>query len=263
MYKLSAGFGQLQGHTAEEEVVSCHDMWRAYHIHTNSSHLEREQRVKRVIEQEEKERLDQSRSLAEEKLGPSRHVHSAPTAQPEAKSDHTPSSSSSPPSRTTPSTIPVFQQDDSDSHSEASKHNFTFTDGTIDPSQIGRRPSHDGVGNPWGLDYDKTTIFGLQPPARSVPYTNYYFVDPGYLNQLSHIDVKYLTEKGCLSLPSDTLLEEFFHQYFSHIHPIIPLLSEAEFWAAEARIPLLLIRAILFIASPVSPSSASILVIHD
>ncbi|KAL6817269.1 hypothetical protein J3E69DRAFT_345034 [Trichoderma sp. SZMC 28015] len=215
-----------------------------------------EQRVKRVIEQEEKERLDQSRSLAEEKMRPSRHIHSAPTASTEVKSDHTPSSSSSPPSRTTPSTIPVFQQDDSDSHTEASKHNFTFTDGTIDPSQIGRRPSLDGVGNPWGLDYDKTTIFGLQPPARSVPYTNYYFVDPGYLNQLSHTDVKYLTEKGCLSLPSDTLLEEFFHQYFSHIHPIIPLLSEAEFWAAEARIPLLLIRAILFISSPyVKPST--------
>ena len=213
--------------------------------------------MKRVIEQEEKERRDQSQVLAEEKLRPSRHIHSVPTAQPEVQSDRTSSTSSSPPSRPTPSTIPVFQQDELDSHNEASKNNFAFNDGTIDPSQIGRRPSHHVGGNPWGLEYDKTTIFGLQPPARSVPYSNYYFVDAGYLNQLSHIDVKYLTEKGCLSLPSDTLLEEFFHQYFSHIHPIIPLLSEAEFWAADARIPLLLIRAILFISSPVSPSISS------
>ncbi|UKZ79822.1 hypothetical protein TrVFT333_007584 [Trichoderma virens FT-333] len=210
----------------------------------------KEQRVKRVIEQEEKERRDQSRLLAEEKLKPSRHIHSAPTAQTEVKSDDTTSSSSSPPSRATASTIPVFQQDDSDSQNGASKHNFPFNDGTIDPSQIGRRPSYDTGASPWGLGYDKTTIFGLQPPTRSVPYSNYNFVDAGYLNQLSHIDVKYLTEKGCLTLPSDSLLEEFFHQYFSHIHPIIPLLSEAEFWAADARIPLLLIRAILFISSP-------------
>ncbi|KAL7942524.1 hypothetical protein V8C42DRAFT_331252 [Trichoderma barbatum] len=212
-----------------------------------------EQRVKRVIEQEEKERRDQSRLLAEEKLRPSAHNHSVPkAAQEEVASDQTSSSSSSssPPSRNTASTIPVFQQDDLESHNEAPKHKFHFTDGTIDPSQIGRRPSHDVGSNPWGLEYDKTTIFGLQPPTRSVPYSNYNFVDAGFLNQLSHTDVKYLTEKGCLSLPSEPLLEEFFHQYFSHIHPIIPLLSEAEFWAVDARIPLLLIRAILFISSP-------------
>lgn len=231
-------------------------------LHTNAS-CAREQRVKRVIEQEEKERRDQTRLLAEEKVKPSSHINSVPKTQTEVKSDQTRavsfSPSSSPPTSIDASTIPVFQQGDSDSHNEALKGPFAFSDGTVDPSRIGRRASHDSSSNPWGRGYDKTTIFGLHPPARSVPYTNYNFVDAGFLNQLSHTDVSYLTEKGCLTLPSETVLEEFFHQYFSHIHPIIPLLSEAEFWAVDARIPLLLIRAILFISSPVSLTTVSFL----
>ncbi|RFU80512.1 n-terminal binuclear zn cluster-containing [Trichoderma arundinaceum] len=211
--------------------------------------MKREQRVKRVLEQEEKERREQARQLDEERVKPSNHSKPRSKAQAEVKSDQTRDTSSSPPIRLNASTIPVFQQDNPNSPDEASKANFIFTDSTIDPGQIGIEVGHDSS-NPWGHDFNKTTIFGLQPPARFVSYSSYNFVDAGFLNQLSHTDVSYLTEKGCLTLPSETALEEFFHQYFAHVHPIIPLLSEAEFWALDARIPLLLVRAILFIASP-------------
>jgi hypothetical protein len=207
--------------------------------------------VKRVLEQEEKEHASQSRQLDAKKAKPSQPIDSRSNSQTEIRSNQERDSSSSPSIKVDPSIIPVFQQEDSDSYDEALNPSLTFTDGTIDPSQI-RRQDGTRSSNPWGQNYDKTTIFGLQPAARFVPYSNYNFVDAGFLNQLSHIDVSYLTEKGCLTLPSETALEEFFHQYFAHIHPIIPLLSEAEFWAADARIPLLLIRAILFISSPVS-----------
>jgi hypothetical protein len=222
-------------------------------MHVTKVTLNREQRVKRVFDQEQKEKLSQSRHIDVDKAKPSQPVY--PNPQPQAAitthQERDSSSSSSPSVKIDPSLTPAFQQEESDFNTESINTNFTFTDGTIDPSRIGQQDGF-GSGNPWGTGYDKTTIFGLQPPARLVPYSNYNFVDAGSLYQLSHIDVAYLTEKGCLTLPAETALEEFFHQYFSHIHPIIPLVSEAEFWAADARIPLLLIRAMLFISSPVS-----------
>lgn len=226
-------------------------------MHVTKVTLDREQRVKRVFDQEAKEKLSQSRHLNVEKAKPSKAVYPNPQPPTATTNDQErDSSSSSSPSVVDPSLTPAFQQEASDFSKEASTANFSFIDGTIDPSRIGQQDDFDFV-NPWGTGYDKTTIFGLQPPARLVPYSNYNFVDAGSLYQLSHIDVAYLTEKGCLNLPAETALEEFFHQYFSHIHPIIPLVSEAEFWAADARIPLLLIRAMLFISSPVSSPMAS------
>ncbi|PTB66842.1 N-terminal binuclear Zn cluster-containing protein [Trichoderma citrinoviride] len=202
-----------------------------------------EQRVKRVLEQEEKERRDRSRQLVEERARASIHISSTAKAHTEVKPDPTRLASSiSPPMTGAASTIPVYDQDNADAHFNAPKLNFVFSDGTIDPSKIEGHPSHDGCSNlnSWAPEFDN--LF--------VPYSSYNFIDAGFLNQLSHADVSYLTEKGCLTLPPEKVLEEFFHQYFSHIHPIIPLLSEAEFWAVDARIPLLLVRAILFIASP-------------
>ncbi|KAL6872907.1 N-terminal binuclear Zn cluster-containing protein [Trichoderma novae-zelandiae] len=201
-----------------------------------------EQRVKRVIEQEERERRDRSRQLVEERAKASIRINSAPNAQAEVKPDPARAASFISPAMTGASTIPVYQRDHTDAHFEAPKLSFGFGDGTIDPSRIEGRPSHDtgSILDSWAPEFGN--LF--------VPYSNYNFIDAGFLNQLSHTDVSYLTEKGCLTLPPEKVLEEFFHQYFSHIHPIIPLLSEAEFWAADARIPLLLVRAILFIASP-------------
>jgi hypothetical protein len=214
--------------------------------------------VKRVYDQEQKEKQSQSRHIDVEKAKPSPAVY--PTPQPETgkqnDQERDSSSSSSPSIKIDPSLTSAFQQETPSFSKEALDSNFSFTDGTIDPSKIGQQDAF-GSSNPWGAGYDKTTIFGLQPPARLVPYSNYNFVDAGSLYQLSHIDVTYLTEKGCLALPAETALEEFFHQYFSHIHPIIPLVSEAEFWAVDARIPLQLIRAILFISSPVSSLAIS------
>ncbi|KAL7809634.1 N-terminal binuclear Zn cluster-containing protein [Trichoderma aethiopicum] len=202
-----------------------------------------EQRVKRVLEQEEKERRDRSRQLVEERAKACTHVHSAAAkVYAEVKPDPTRLASSTSPPMTGASTIPVYQQDNTNAHIKAPRVNFVFSDGTIDPSKIESHPSHDTSDNltSWAPEFG--TLF--------VPYSNYNFIDAGFLNQLSHTDVSYLAEKGCLTLPPEKVLEEFFHQYFAHIHPIIPLLSEAEFWAVDARIPLLLVRAILFIASP-------------
>ncbi|TFB00506.1 hypothetical protein CCMA1212_007793 [Trichoderma ghanense] len=201
-----------------------------------------EQRVKRVLEQEENERKDRSRQLVEDRAKASIPISSAVKAHREVKPDPSRVASSISPPLTAASTIPVYQQDFTDAHIKPPKHNFAFSDGTVDPSKIEGHANHDNGGNPnsWAPEFGNL----------SLPYSSYNFIDAGFLNQLSHTDVSYLAEKGCLTLPPEKVLDEFFHQYFSHIHPIIPLLSEAEFWAVDARIPLLLVRAILFIASP-------------
>lgn len=113
----------------------------------------------------------------------------------------------------------------------------------------------------------------LLPPRRQeakepsfVLFSCYHFVSADVLWGLGQDDSRYLEERGCLYLPEKTALDEFLHHYFLHVHPIIPLINEGDFWAmyharpGEAKwtgsFPLVTLQAMIFVACPVcSPSS--------
>ncbi|KAI0136168.1 hypothetical protein BJ170DRAFT_677048 [Xylariales sp. AK1849] len=96
--------------------------------------------------------------------------------------------------------------------------------------------------------------------GRFVLFAIYPFIDAGTLWQLSPVDISFLDQRGCFHLPAKPTLDEFVKQYFLHVHSIIPLLNEAEFWAmytaemtalpAEHNISLFVFQAMLFISCP-------------
>ncbi|KAF4446838.1 hypothetical protein F53441_9542 [Fusarium austroafricanum] len=45
-------------------------------------------------------------------------------------------------------------------------------------------------------------------------------------------DFNHLNAQGCLRVPSKPILDEFIRHYFLYIHPLLPLLNEADFWNA-------------------------------
>jgi len=69
-------------------------------------------------------------------------------------------------------------------------------------------------------------------------------------------DFNHLNAQGCLRVPSKPILDEFVRHYFLYIHPLLPLINEADFWAAYDPIPnnanpgtpvsMLLLQSIMF-----------------
>ncbi|CAG9975459.1 unnamed protein product [Clonostachys byssicola] len=90
-----------------------------------------------------------------------------------------------------------------------------------------------------------------------VDYTRYSFLIINNLRCLSQEDIAVLQLQGCLQLPNRRITDELIRQYFMHVHPMLPLLSESHFWRVYCRpesefgtesekIPLLLFWAMLF-----------------
>ncbi|CAG7935992.1 unnamed protein product [Penicillium nalgiovense] len=75
-----------------------------------------------------------------------------------------------------------------------------------------------------GLSFDRGISPSLSP---NVPYTEYAFVE--FLSLPSQ-DVAYLSSNDCLTLPGSNALDGFVQGYFKRIHPLVPVLDEAEFW---------------------------------
>lgn len=98
-------------------------------------------------------------------------------------------------------------------------------------------------------------------PAASLPghvsFASYDFLELRGLTTLDGEDLAFLSAKGCLSIPEESVLDEFIRQYFLHVHPSSPVIDEAEFWrvyrnsAAGKKISLFVFQAILFAGSPV------------
>ncbi|KAI1464078.1 fungal-specific transcription factor domain-containing protein [Daldinia caldariorum] len=63
-----------------------------------------------------------------------------------------------------------------------------------------------------------------------ITYSYYPFITIGNLHNIMPQDVNYLESQGCLRVPTRTILDEFVQQYFLHIHPIMPILNEGDFW---------------------------------
>ncbi|KAM5373450.1 hypothetical protein ACJZ2D_006944 [Fusarium nematophilum] len=111
------------------------------------------------------------------------------------------------------------------------------------------------------------------PPCQSkdprdsplVLFSCYHFVSAEVIWSLDQDDSRYLERRGCLHLPAKPALDEFVQQYFLHVHPILPLINEGDFWAmyrsppCEAtnadRLSLVVLQAMIFVACPFVPTS--------
>ncbi|KAL4914851.1 hypothetical protein BDW62DRAFT_213144 [Aspergillus aurantiobrunneus] len=89
-----------------------------------------------------------------------------------------------------------------------------------------------------------------------VGFANYRFLELRGLTTLDREDLAFLASKGCLSVPEESVLDEFVRQYFLQVHPSSPVIDEAEFWrvyrnpAAGKKISVFVFQAILFAGSP-------------
>jgi hypothetical protein len=68
------------------------------------------------------------------------------------------------------------------------------------------------------------------PKCASLSYKEYTFIDSAQLLSLSSEDTVTLDCEGCLDLPDHDATDEFVKHYFKRIHPLVPVLDEAEFW---------------------------------
>ncbi|KAL1864498.1 hypothetical protein VTK73DRAFT_5846 [Phialemonium thermophilum] len=90
-------------------------------------------------------------------------------------------------------------------------------------------------------------------------YSYYPFLRINHLCQVVPQDVNYLESQGCFRVPIKTLLDEFIHQYFRHVHPFLPLIHEGEFCdlyhkgestsPAMEPVSLLVLQSMIFAAS--------------
>jgi hypothetical protein len=63
-------------------------------------------------------------------------------------------------------------------------------------------------------------------------------------------------------VPQRAALDDFLRQYFLHVHPMLPILNEKDFWLSynsvdndvEYEMPMLVLQGILFISSGVRGS---------
>lgn len=154
---------------------------------------------------------------------------------------------------------------------------------TVTGSNGGRPAFHSGdaMAHRILMQYAPTPAPPLQhhPPARTglqwsgeqstrfgadVTYTYYPFIEVNNLSAIPPQDVSYLDLQGCLRVPTKPILDEFVKQFFLHVHPIMPLLNEGDFWEmygsqsqgthVSTRISLLMLHAMLFSVCGVSLS---------
>lgn len=93
-------------------------------------------------------------------------------------------------------------------------------------------------------------------PRATVLYSHLQFLSASNIHMIPSQDVNYLESQGCLHIPARPLLDDFVEQFFLHVHPLIPLVDEGDFWdmysqtsgrpGTDASMSLLLFQAILF-----------------
>ncbi|RTE70049.1 hypothetical protein BHE90_015560 [Fusarium euwallaceae] len=94
-----------------------------------------------------------------------------------------------------------------------------------------------------------------------VVYCSYSFITRADVFYTPVQDIEFLNSEGCFELPAPTILDQFLRQYFTNVHPLLPMLSEQDFWDARSRpdppqskmLSLLLVQAMLFAACSFMP----------
>ncbi|KAJ5601229.1 Transcription factor [Penicillium lagena] len=102
----------------------------------------------------------------------------------------------------------------------------------------------------------KSTDKSEGPRYSNVAYSEYDFIDSYSLSSLPPEDMQFLASKCSLTLPEKDAMDEFVHQYFRHIHPVVPVLDEGEFWRiyegdpGPDRLSIFVFQAVLFASCP-------------
>ncbi|KAI8630122.1 hypothetical protein F5Y19DRAFT_54054 [Xylariaceae sp. FL1651] len=98
-----------------------------------------------------------------------------------------------------------------------------------------------------------------------ITYSYYPFLSVSNFHNILPQDVNYLESQGCLRVPTRAILDEFVQQYFLHVHPLLPLINEGDFWemychqgseGPTEKISLLVFQAILFSCCNFVPKSS-------
>ncbi|KAL5339939.1 hypothetical protein BJX70DRAFT_387586 [Aspergillus crustosus] len=103
---------------------------------------------------------------------------------------------------------------------------------------------------------DVNTGFSSCTLPGHVSFAAFPFLELRGLTTLEREDLAFLSAKGCLSVPEESVLDEFVRQYFLHVHPSSPVVDEAEFWRAYRnpnsgnKISLFVFQAVMFAGSP-------------
>ncbi|EXA32093.1 hypothetical protein FOVG_16670 [Fusarium oxysporum f. sp. pisi HDV247] len=100
----------------------------------------------------------------------------------------------------------------------------------------------------------------LSTSTSYVAYSDYRFLTIGNLSWIPSRSLRFLEDQGCFNVPSRPILDQFIQQYFLHMHPLLPLFNEGDFWDTyddlspgqrkpADMIPLHVFQAILFACS--------------
>jgi hypothetical protein len=74
-------------------------------------------------------------------------------------------------------------------------------------------------------------IFGAeQTQNMPIVYSRHALVKPDDYSQNPQQDIEFLKAQGSFQIPVAPALDEFMRQYFSHVHPHLPLIDESAFW---------------------------------
>ncbi|KAF5676191.1 cutinase transcription factor 1 beta [Fusarium heterosporum] len=88
-------------------------------------------------------------------------------------------------------------------------------------------------------------------------HPDYAFLQVPDTKDLLPQDTAFLVSQGCFIVPQRAALDDFLRQYFLHVHPMLPILNEKDFWLSynsvdsdvEYQMPMLVLQGLLFISS--------------
>lgn len=76
-------------------------------------------------------------------------------------------------------------------------------------------------------------------------------------------DLQFLVNESCFLTPRRDLLDALVREYFLNVHPLLPILNEADFWAAyhstgresdsQGSLSIMVLQAIMFSSCDVRP----------
>lgn len=122
--------------------------------------------------------------------------------------------------------------------------------GTMDLSNPTSIPVPGGPPPPFLGPQDTATA------VKSTCHPTYSFLRTPDLQGILSQDLSFLISQGCFMVPQRSALDEFMEQYFRHVHPMLPLLNEADVWRSyklqgrgfseEDKISILVLQGILF-----------------
>ncbi|CAG8137722.1 unnamed protein product [Penicillium olsonii] len=144
-----------------------------------------------------------------------------------------------------------------DPHPSTNNESFDWIKNVLRPHHPGRSvhsTRSQSVGNTSHSDEKDRARLLDSGPSADVSYSYYPFLSIKEVRNLSPQDFNCLESQGCLKVPVPDYLDDFVHQYFLHVHPMLPLINEGNFWDLYSNrednphgtISLLVLQAMLF-----------------